>query len=143
MRVVDLARACEVSQQAVRLYEREGILLPVARTGKGYRLYDARSLETLKFIKRAQRCGFKLTEIRALLQVKHSDPSACSAVRALLDHKIQDIVGQVHDLEEMQEVLQDLRAACDGGSSPTCPAFIQLCDPNCALPDVKARGVSS
>ena len=53
----DLTEACGVSDQAVRLYERMGLLKPVARTAKGYRLYDAGSVETLRFIKQAQRSG--------------------------------------------------------------------------------------
>ena len=134
MKVVDLAHACEVSQQAVRLYEREGLLHPVGRTAKGYRLYDANSLDTLKFIKRAQRCGFKLAEIRALLQMKLTDPEACSGMKALLDHKLQGILAQLVDLQEVKSVLQSLRAACEGEPGPVCPAFIQLCTPHCALP---------
>ncbi len=56
----DLTEACGVSDQAVRLYERLGLLAPVGRTAKGYRLYDASSVETVRFIKQAQRSGFIL-----------------------------------------------------------------------------------
>ena len=139
MKMADLTRACGVSDQAVRLYEREGLLHPVGRTGKGYRLYDARSVETLKFIKQAQRCGFKLTEIGTLIQANITDPEVCSVVKALLDHKIKEILEQLVDLQSVKGVLQSLRAACDGDPGPACPAFLQLCTPHCALPNPKAK----
>lgn len=126
LKMADLTQACGVSDQAVRLYEREGLLKPVSRTDKGYRLFDSQAVATLHFIKQAQRCGFTLAEIRDLLTANVANPKACEATKALLDQKLQHVEVQLQDLRSMQEVLSSLRAACEGAPGPACPAFIQL-----------------
>src|SRR5690348_15571431 len=108
MKMADLTQTCGVSDQAVRLYEREGLLKPVSRTGKGYRLFDAQAVATLHFIKQAQRCGFTLAEIRGLLTANMSNPRACEATKAQLDQKLQQVEAQLQDLGSMREVLTSL-----------------------------------
>lgn len=127
MKMADLTQACGVSDQAVRLYEREGLLKPVSRTDKGYRLFDSHAVATLHFIKQAQRCGFTLAEIRGLLTANVANAKACEATKVLLDQKLQHVEAQLQDLGSMQEVLASLRAACEGAPGPACPAFIHLC----------------
>lgn len=127
MKMADLTQACGVSDQAVRLYEREGLLKPVSRTDKGYRLFDSHAVATLHFIKQAQRCGFTLAEIRGLLTANVANPRACQTTKALLDQKLQHVEMQLQDLRSIQEVLASLRAACEGAPGSACPAFIQLC----------------
>jgi len=51
----------------LRFYEREGLLKPARRSGSGYRLYSADAEETLLFIRRAQRLGFSLDDIKLVL----------------------------------------------------------------------------
>ena len=87
LKMGDLTKACGVSDQAVRLYERMGLLQPVGKTAKGYRIYDAGSVETLRFIKQAQRSGFILEEIGVLLHTDIQDDQACSSMKGLLDRK--------------------------------------------------------
>lgn len=134
----DLTEACGVSDQAVRLYERLGLLEPVGRTGKGYRLYDASSVETLRFIKQAQRSGFILEDIKVLLRTDIRDQHACEAMKALLDRKLHALTERLVELQGMKDVLHSLRQACEGEPGPLCPAFLKLCVPPCAVPDSKS-----
>ena len=134
----DLTEACGVSDQAVRLYERLGLLEPVGRTGKGYRLYDASSVETLRFIKQAQRSGFILEDIKVLLRTDIRDQHACEAMKALLDRKLYALTERLMELQGMKDVLHSLRQACEGEPGPLCPAFLKLCVPPCAVPDSKS-----
>lgn len=129
MKMADLTKACGVSDQAVRLYEREGLLKPVSRTPKGYRLFDPQTVVALHFIKHAQRCGFTLAEIRGLLTANTANPQACDATKALLDHKLQHVEDQLADLQSMKDVLASLRAACEGAPDSACPAFLRLSGP--------------
>lgn len=137
IKIGDLAQACGVSDQAVRLYERMGLLTPVGKTSKGYRLYDAGSVETLRFIKQAQRSGFILEEIKVLLNTDIRDEQACGSMKELLDRKIHVLTERLVDLQGVKNVLQSLRQACDGEPRPVCPAFLKLCVPHCAVPDPK------
>jgi len=137
LKMGDLTKACGVSDQAVRLYERMGLLKPVGKTVKGYRIYDAGSVETLRFIKQAQRSGFILDEIKALLHTDIRDERACASMKELLDRKIHALTERLVEIHGMKNVLQSLRQACDGEPGPVCPAFLKLCVPHCPIPDPK------
>lgn len=131
----DLTRACGVSDQTVRLYERIGLLEPLGRTAKGYRFYDAAAVEALHFIKQAQRSGFSLEEIKVLLHTDIRDDRACASMKDLLDRKLRSLTERLLELQSTKAVLLSLRQACDGEPGPLCPAFLKLCVPQCALPD--------
>ncbi len=62
-----LARRAGIRTSALRYYEELGLLKPAARTGNGYRSYNAEAEQTLRFIQRAQRLGFSLGDIRVML----------------------------------------------------------------------------
>lgn len=141
LKMGDLTKACGVSDQAVRLYERMGLLRPVGKTAKGYRIYDAGSVEIMQFIKQAQRSGFNLEEIGVLLHTDIQDDQACASMKELLDRKIHALAERLVELQRTKDVLQSLRKACDGEPGPMCPAFLRLCVPNCAVPD--RQGVRS
>jgi MerR family copper efflux transcriptional regulator len=62
-----LAKRVGLRPSALRYYEQEGLLQPDGRSEAGYRLYQPESEQRLRFIQRAQRLGFSLADIRALL----------------------------------------------------------------------------
>lgn len=64
-----LARAAGVGIDTVRYYERSGLLEPAQRLASGYRRYGETELRRLHFIRRAQRLGFSLAEIKDLLAI--------------------------------------------------------------------------
>ena len=68
LRIGELASRAGVSVDALRYYERLGLLTPTARTEGGFRTYGSASVARLDFIKQAQRLGLQLSEIRELIQ---------------------------------------------------------------------------
>ena len=76
-----LATLTDISADALRYYEREGLVEPVAKSAAGYRLYDETSARRIQFIKRAQHCGFTLAEIRELIVLRGRDNTCCGDVR--------------------------------------------------------------
>ena len=63
----ELAKRGNVATSLLRYYEKEGLLEPVGRTQSGYRLYSPDSVRHLRFIRRAQRYGFSLSDIYLVL----------------------------------------------------------------------------
>lgn len=66
MKIGELARA-SIAASRIRFYEASGLLEPARRQANGYREYGPEALTRLAIIDRAQRAGFALDEIRALL----------------------------------------------------------------------------
>jgi len=69
MFIGEIAAQAGVSVQAVRLYERRGLMRRATRSAANYRHYDPVDLDILKTIAQCQRFGFTLAEIRELLSL--------------------------------------------------------------------------
>lgn len=67
MRIGELAQKSGFTTSKIRFYERIGLLKAVDRRSNGYRTYSSQAVTILGLITTAQRAGFTLDEIRALL----------------------------------------------------------------------------
>ena len=68
-----MARLNGVSEQALRLYDKEGLFSPLHRDAEnGYRYYDIRQSAQLDMIQRMKALGMSLKDIKK--QLKHFDP---------------------------------------------------------------------
>lgn len=107
-----LARLAGVNIQTVRYYERAGLLIPVSKTGSGYRLYGEGELKRLRFVRHAKELGFTLKEVRDLMGLRVDSPSACEEVLKRAEEKLRDIEERIEKLNELRGVLNELITAC-------------------------------
>lgn len=123
-----IAELSGVTTDALRYYEKEGLISPVQKTDAGYRLYDDAALKRLHFIKQSQHCGFSLTEIRQLLSLQTSDASCCSDVRTLAVQKKLQLEAKIRDMKAMSATLDELIAGCNAEAQPIdqCPILSLL-----------------
>jgi len=106
----ELARAAGVNVETVRFYHRKR-LLPLPRRAYGtVRRYTDESLARLRFIRRAQRLGFALDEVSALLQL--NDGRSCSTARELAERKLAVVEDRLKDLSALRDQLSNLVRRC-------------------------------
>ena len=105
----EVARRGGVSRKALRLYEAEGILPPPRRTASGYRVYGSDTLALLSFIRKAQRLGFTLDEIREIVGMKREGRVPCLRVRDLVRRKAEELDQKLSDLMEIRKGLRALQ----------------------------------
>lgn len=110
-----LAALADVSANAVRFYEREGLMQVPAKTESGYRSYGPEAIERLQFIKQAQRSGFTLSEIQALIRLRGDASSCCSHVHDSVLQKKRELDARIEAMKEMSRSLDQL--------SPTAAAI--------------------
>src|SRR2546426_1084515 len=67
-RVGDLARRTGKTVRAIHLYEELGLLHPQTRSSGGFRLYDERAVERVRWIDLLHGLGFSLQEMRGVLE---------------------------------------------------------------------------
>ena len=108
-----LAREAGVNVETLRYYEREGLLSPDARSDRGWRRYGSDALSRIRFIKGAQRLGFSLGEIRALLERDGDATSLCAASRAAGERKLAEVEQQIHELEAVRDILREALSRCE------------------------------
>ena len=113
-----------VSRKALRLYESAGLIPPPRRTAAGYRVYGTETLATITFIDQARRLGFRLNEIKEVVQIRRSGRCPCPHVLDLVRQKVTDLDRTLADLTELRGALQGLlrssRTAQRGNKAAVC-----------------------
>jgi DNA-binding transcriptional MerR regulator len=99
-----------LSPDAVRYYERLGLLPPPARSAGGYRLYDEAAVERLRFVKGAQRVGLRLREIGELLEVVDRGQCPCGHTEVLLRERLGEVDAELARLGALRATLARLLA---------------------------------
>ena len=113
MRTSELAAAADVNRQTLRYYERRGLLPQPERTTGGYRAYGPDAVAVVRFVKRAQRLGFTLNDVEALLDLADGGPDSCEAARTLAGERIADLDRRIGELRAMRAALGRLVATCE------------------------------
>lgn len=117
-----VAERSGVTTEAVRFYEKEGIIANPPRTESGYRQYPQEVVRQIQFVKRAQHLGFTLPEIKDLLSLKISEDTTPDNVRARAFLKIQEVDSRIQTLQRIKNTLLHLAKSCPGeGKIEECP----------------------
>jgi len=114
----ELARVFGLSPDALRYYERLGLLAPEGRTEGGYRLYGEEALRRLRFIKEAQAAGLRLEDIAGILRAMEGGQPPCRHVQEMLRARLEEVRRRLRELEALARRLAFAEAhpdpACDG-----------------------------
>lgn len=105
MRIGTLARQSGASVQALRFYERLGLLPRPARTPAGYRNYAPADLRRVELIRQAKRLGFSLDEIRRILRLRQQGSCPCGEVVAMLEKHLRETDDQLQHLRRFRREL--------------------------------------
>jgi MerR family mercuric resistance operon transcriptional regulator len=123
-----LSKQSGVNIEAIRYYEKIGVMPAPDRSASGYRLYTLEHLKRLSFVRRSRELGFSLDEIRGLLRLVDGDAYSCARVRELtLDH-VAEIRRKIADLKRLKRVMEEMAARCSGGRAPECAIVDALFD---------------
>ena len=121
----DLAEAAGVHVETIRFYQRKGLLTKPSRRRGEIRRYTAADVARVRFVKAAQRLGFSLGEIAALLTL--DDGAHCDEARVLAEHKLRDVREKLRDLRRMESALKAAVADCGAArGTVTCPLIASL-----------------
>ncbi len=120
-----LAQAVGINVEAIRFYQRKGLMpLPERAYGRIRRYTDA-DLDRVRFIKASQRLGFSLAEVGELLRLE--DGTHCEEARRIAEHKLRDVREKLADLQRIETALDQLVAQCDSARKTVkCPLISSL-----------------
>ncbi|MCI0624692.1 MAG: MerR family transcriptional regulator [Acidobacteria bacterium] len=120
-----------MSVQTIRFYERRGLLKEPPRARSGYRIYAETHLATMQMIRKAQHFGFRLEEIRRLVQlcpIGHDCPSQVRQAGRKQDRvaeiirmckgKLTELDGQIRKLASNRKELANALHEIQQGSNP-------------------------
>ena len=126
MNIGTVADRAGVTSKTIRYYESIGLIDPARRTESGYRVYDERDVQTLRFVHRARSLGFSVSEVADLLALWRDRNRASADVKALARQHLRDIDRKIADLQGMRDTLVHLMERCHGDERPDCPILDDL-----------------
>ena len=115
----ELSAATGVAVSALRHYDEIGVITPAERVG-GKRRFTRDTVGRVNFVRRAQRFGFTLNEIRDILD------DTSGQARQLAADKIDALRAQQVELATMIELLEEMMA-CGCEVVARCPAVTDPC----------------
>jgi len=112
--------------ETIRYYERIGLMPDPGRTGSGYRQYDARHEQRLRFIMRGRELGFSIDDLKGLLDLVDRRAVTCAEVKSTAQTHLEAVREKIADLKRMERVLGETVRSCSGQDVPDCPLIDTL-----------------
>jgi len=131
VRIGDVARQTGVTVEALRYYEREGLLPPPIRSTRGARRFPPHVVARVRFVKQAQAAGLTLRDIKQLVGLQRGQSRvACQRMRKVLARRLHDLDTRARELQTFRTTLERYVHACDHAlgnrSEPRCPSLDAL-----------------
>jgi len=120
LRIGDIATRSGVTRDAIRFYERTGLLAEPGRTKSRHRIYDASTLERIRFVRQLQNCGLTIGDIKEIIFLRDADrPVASKRLMEVLRRRLSFLEERIASLETCRsrliDVMRDVAAARTGG----------------------------
>ena len=113
MRIGELSRRVGLSRDAIRLYERRGLIssTPGGEATNNYRTYPEDAVMTLELIRDAQAAGVTLADLAILIgQISAADGDDFDG-DAFLAEKIEEVERRIEQSSRFLDTLKQTRAA--------------------------------
>ena len=106
LKIGDVSKRSGIGVEALRFYEKSGLLDRPSRTYGGYRVYGEDVLERLAFIRQAQALGFSLDEIRRIVEDARQGQSPCDEVREIVRRRMEELDARLRELQKYRKELK-------------------------------------
>ena len=112
--------------KTIRYYEQIGLLGPPARGDNLYRAYGAEDVAMLRFLGRARRLGFSISDLRGLVALYRDRDRTSRDVKTLASQHLARIDRKIVELQSLRSALAVLISDCRGDHRPDCPIIEDL-----------------
>jgi len=113
MRIGDLSKQSGLSRDALRFYERNGLIgsLPSQSATNTYRDYPAGTLDRIEMIEQAKAAGLSLADIKQVLAIGEAAMDGRVDADAYLAMKIDDVETAIARARQFLKTLRETREA--------------------------------
>lgn len=115
MKIGEVASRSGMSIDAIRFYERRGVLPPAERTPSGYRVFGQDALPRLDLVRRLQELGLTLAEIVDALEAHDHGAADCGSQQWRLKRVDERIGDKIEQLHVTQRLIRATLRDCEQG----------------------------
>lgn len=128
MTIGEAARDSGVKVTTIRFYEERGLLSAPPRSEGGQRLYGAKDVARLRFIRHARDLGFDMAALSDLLELAGHPDAPCADADRLAEARLEDVRRRIAALQALEQELERMLSACRHGTSEHCAVLESLAD---------------
>ena len=121
MNIGSASKMSGITAKTIRYYEQVGLIPPAGRAANGYRDYDKKDVQVLRFIKRSRSLGFSVEEVSNLLDLWLNGGRASADVKSIATKHIAEIEEKIIEMQSIVGTLKNLTKCCHGDDRPDCP----------------------
>lgn len=125
-RIGELARRTGEGVKTLRFWTDAG-LLPAARGANRYRYYPPGAERRVAAVRRFQRLGFSLAEIREILELRERGTRPCRQVRERLERHLASTRQRLAELSTLEDALEERLAWADAHRQERCEDAAAVC----------------
>ncbi|RYZ77589.1 MAG: MerR family transcriptional regulator [Proteobacteria bacterium] len=125
MRIGELSKKTGLSVDALRFYEKSGLIKGPSRTEAGYREYSEEAVAALEFISHCRSLDIPIPEIKKLLRVRSGSAKSCREANQVIDEQLDNLRSRIKELKKLEKNLAQLRSVCNQELDPKDCAIIQ------------------
>ena len=126
MNIGKAAKLSNLTIKTLRYYANIGLVKPRQNISSGYREYTKEEVAKLKFIGKARKFDFSITECKELLSLYEDKNRTSKEVKKITLEKITQIDNKLKDLNDIRNELNFLACNCHGDDKPNCPILDEL-----------------
>ena len=124
----EVASSVGIGVQTLHYYERIGLLPKPQRSAANYRLYAPEVVRRVQFIRKAQLLGFKLAEIKQILELKSHGHPPCHRVVELGEKHLKAVDTRLANLKDYRGAVAKSLSTWREQDSPKRRCAGDFCD---------------
>lgn len=125
MKIGELSKKTGLSVDAIRFYEKSGLIKGPMRSEGGYREFNSDTVATVEFISRCRALDIPIVEIKKLLFVRAGSSKSCRQANEVIDEQLKNLRDRIKEFKRLERSLSELRSVCSSELDPKDCAIIR------------------
>jgi DNA-binding transcriptional MerR regulator len=128
----EVSRLTGVKVPTIRYYEGAGMLPPARRTQSNRRIYDAKALQRVAFIRHGRNLGFSMSDIKTLIALQDNPDQSCKQADTIARVRLAEVELRIRHLQSLQVELKKMLGRGCRQRVSKCRVIERLIGSSCA-----------
>lgn len=126
MKIGELSKKTGLTIDAIRFYEKTGLITQASRTESGYREFSSEIVAVIEFISHCRSLDIPIPDIKKLLKVRSGTTKSCREANEVIDEQLLNLRNRIKELKYLEKNLSELRSVCNQELNPKDCRIIQV-----------------